>query len=245
MNLSTKRLARAAIVASIAALFATPAAANLVLNGSFETGIGAPAAGLSTSLGDGSTAITGWLITQSDHAGNIEWEGQGYSSLTTPAGSRFIDLTGNPDFQPRATIAQSFATQLGATYRLTFIAGVNNSNGAFAGPVGVQVGVGDHVQVFSDIESTHTGPNNVWTPETYDFTATSALTALSFLGSQGINYIGLDDVDVELVRAADPVTPVTPGTVPEPAAVGLFGLGLVAMGAQRRRARAAQVAALA
>ncbi len=215
-------------VASFAA--ASSAHANLVSNGSFETGTGAPANGLSRAVGAGNpTDIAAWLVTSA--GGNIEWEGQGYSGLTTPVGARFLDLTGNPDVFPRATISQTFATDIGSTYRLTFIVGVDNDVASFGGPVGVTVGINGQTTSFSNVNPT--GAGNLWTSETLDFTATGPATSLSFLGIQGTNYIGLDNVDVELIRAAAP--PTNPGVVPEPAPLALLGLGAIAALVARRR----------
>src|SRR5258705_12735230 len=74
----------------------TPARANLLANGSFETG---PAPGVSMQLNPGSTAVTGWTVTRAsiDYVGT-EW--------TAAQGVRSIALNG---LAARRT-SQAFAT---------------------------------------------------------------------------------------------------------------------------------------
>jgi hypothetical protein len=58
------------------------------------------------------------------------------------------------------------------------------------------------------------------------FTASSNSTLLSFLGTAGVQYIGLDNVSVDDLGGP---------TVPEPATILLLGSGLLLMGRMRRR----------
>src|SRR5690242_13851687 len=83
------------------------ARANLVINGSFEDG---PDPGVFTTLNSGSTAITGWTVTN----GSIDYIG----TYWQPAdGARSIDLDGN---SPGTIAQQTLATLSGQTYLVSF-----------------------------------------------------------------------------------------------------------------------------
>ncbi len=73
--------------------------------------------------------------------------------------------------------------------------------------------------LFTDA-ATHT--TSTWTSETLDFTATSSSTAISLEGSAGVNYIGLDNVDVECASSAGCGGGGT--AAPERATLSLLGL---------------------
>ena len=86
------------------------------------------------------------------------------------------------------------------------------------------------------IRALATTPNNDWYHESMTFTATGATTTLTLQGSAGFNYIGLDNVVVDLASAApgsvDPVA-----AIPEPSTWALMLAGLATFGgAARRRA---------
>jgi hypothetical protein len=69
----------------------------------------------------------------------------------------------------------------------------------------------------------------VWNLETFGFTATSATTTLSLIGktTAGGDYIGLDNVDVEVGTA--------PAPVPEPATYTLLLTGMSLLGCVARK----------
>jgi choice-of-anchor C domain-containing protein len=82
------------------------ASANVIVNGSFETG---PAPGVSLNLASGSTAISGWVVTPS----NIDYVG---TEWTAAQGQRSIGLNGDAT----GGIAQTFASLPGARYSVRF-----------------------------------------------------------------------------------------------------------------------------
>jgi choice-of-anchor C domain-containing protein len=97
------------IVAAVAAfgLHAT-SGADMIANGSFETGPSMPTGTM--MLANGSTAVTGWVVSSGDvdYYDVTFWE--------TEDGSRSVGLNGD---QPGA-IAQSFATSPGTAYTVSF-----------------------------------------------------------------------------------------------------------------------------
>ncbi len=72
---------------------------------------------------------------------------------------------------------------------------------------------------FTDSAATTT---STWVPFSLPFTATSASTAITLTGAAGVEYIGLDNVDVELVGGP-------PDGVPEPGTYALTALGFGAL----------------
>src|SRR5664279_3424060 len=100
---------------AIALMAGVPAQANLLTNGSFETG---PNPGGFTNLAAGSTAITGWTVST---PGNIDYVG---SLWVAANGSRSLDLEGSAGTCAVPTncpggIEQSFATTAGTQYTVT------------------------------------------------------------------------------------------------------------------------------
>jgi hypothetical protein len=208
--------------AAVAALLATlpPARANLISNGSYEVASADSSlpTGNGTELGDGSTAIAGWTVTGSN---TLTWlpNSNGFN-VSTPYGSYFLDLTGASDRTPFAGVEQTIATTPGATYALSFALGVNQSVSYDAGPVTVSASAGLTSGLFTVNPA---GSGNIWTMETQDFTAAADTTLISIVGSVGADYIGLDDVSVDLIQA-----------VPEPTALALFAAALAGLCCIRR-----------
>jgi hypothetical protein len=222
---------------AVTVLFAPQAHADLVTNGSFETGTNPPTAGNNTSLSVGSTAITGWTVVDgsgnpsgnTDH--NLLWIGNGAFGLSTPFGTDFLDLTGTSDATPFVGVTQTLATVAGQSYALTFDLGVESpaNGGPFAGPITVNVSTGASTTTLTDTgtSGTTTSDGTVWTDETLDFTATSAATAITFIGETGDQFIGLDNVSVNGTGSPPP------NPVPEPAALALLSSALLGLGAIR------------
>jgi hypothetical protein len=160
-------------------------------------------------------------------------------NITAQNVSYALDLTGYTNGAPYAGVQQSVATTSGNTYALTFYLGAE-INGV--GTYSIQACGGSTCQTFSVVIATATSgsPQNSWTFETLDFTAISASTLISLLGtnSGGVQeYIGLDNVS--LVDTGVSATPL-------PAALPLFASGIAAMGLfgwRRKRKNAAVVAA--
>jgi hypothetical protein len=193
------------------------AGTNLVTNGSFESGTFVPTDGnYSDILNPGSTAMTGWTVVDTANA-QVAWDGPTNPyGLTASNGSYFLDLTSDRDAPPYGGVTQTISTVAGGNYVLTFDLGSSLQYGV---PDGLTAYAGATSELFSSTSSGY----NVWTTETLDFTATSSSTVLSFIGAFGGEYIGLDNVDVQLV--------------PEPAALGLLLVGMTAVGVASRRRR--------
>ena len=90
---------------------AVPAHANLITNGSFETGAYVDNGSGFMNLNSGSTVIDGWLVS----TGNIDWIG---SLWQAGEGTRSLDMTGTNTGGISAST--SFATIIGQLYHLSF-----------------------------------------------------------------------------------------------------------------------------
>lgn len=197
--------------------------ANLLTNGSFETGAFVDQGNNTNSPAVGSTVITGWTVT----TGSLSWISTPNPFSVVPSdGIKLLDLTDYRDAPPYAGVTQDIATSVGAQYRLSFDLG---SSDLYGRPVSIGASAGSAASVFSS--SLLASGNIVWERQTLDFTALSSTTTVSLTGLVGRNFIGLDNADVTFLAAA----------VPEPAtyALMLFGLGAVGAVARRRRDPAA------
>jgi Protein of unknown function (DUF642) len=196
-----------AFTALLAIATAGNAHANLVTNGSFETassGNSLPT-GNGESLANGSTAILDWTVFGGFTTDGLAWlsNGNGYGVSTT-FGNYFVDLTGYLDHTPHFGVTQTITTTPGATYALTFNLGVDQGTSHYGGPIGVTATAGSTSQDFSGYNPSGTG--NIWQSFTLDFTASSTSTAISLQGLQGDQYIGLDNVSVNLISTGVPET---------------------------------------
>ncbi|MGH6986434.1 MAG: PEPxxWA-CTERM sorting domain-containing protein [Caulobacteraceae bacterium] len=221
-----------ACVAVVALSAGASRAADLITNGSFETN--GPAAGSAPTEPIGSTAITGWTAinndgTTTDNGHNLIWIGNGGYGLDTPFGTDFLDLTGTTDTTPFSGVSQTVTTVVGQAYALTFYLGVYGAGGAFGGPISATANAGSASQTFTDPGGTGgtDASGTYWTPYTLDFTASAASTVISFVGTSGDEFIGLDNVSLN---------PTVSG-VPEPVAWALMlaGLGMIGFCMRRRR----------
>ncbi|MCC7435623.1 MAG: choice-of-anchor C family protein [Methanoregulaceae archaeon] len=191
---------------------ASAANAAFFQNGSFEVG---PNPGSFATKSAGDTSITGWVV-----GGNsIDYIG---SYWQASHGSRSIDLSGNNN----GSIAQTFDTVIGTTYRLTFdLSGNPDRRPTNPAEYIVNVSAGSLNSNFSYNDLTNTKANMKWKSFTTSFVATSTSTTLSFVAIHPTGAFGpaLDNVAVQ--------------AVPEPFTMGL---GLAAAGAfVRRRMKAA------
>jgi len=214
-----KSLNLACLIAAVVFLPASAGAAAIT-NGSFETGSFVADANGADVLPNGSTAIDGWTVMggPSPPSGALAWIGSSNTfGLSASQGSFFLDLTGDNNGPPFGGISQTIATTVGQTYLLTFDLGSSTTYGV---QDGVNVLAGNRANLF--FTSTNTTSSNLWQAESLTFTANSLTTTLLFQGSQGTQYIGLDNVAIS--------------DVPEPLTLSLFGIGLAgAAGIRRRR----------
>jgi hypothetical protein len=211
---SSHRLSRFALCTLV--LCAAGAHANLLVNGSFESGTFNPPSAATMSLAPGSTAISGWTVVNDVAA----WIGTGNPwGLSANDGARFLDLTDYSTGAPFGGVAQAIATLPGASYRLSFDLG---SSTFWGRPDAITASAAGQSATFT---SPGTGTNNDWQHVSMLFTASSNSTTVQLLGVAGHQYIGLDNAAVDLVS--------TP--VPEPQTWASMVGGLVCAGAWLRR----------
>ena len=195
---------------------ATSAGAAAFTNGSFELGVD-PGSTFVT-LGNGSTGITGWVVggDSIDYIGGY-WQAED--------GSRSVDLSGNAN----GSVSQTFDTLAGHSYVVNFFLAGNPDGGPAAK---VAITSADGTQLQSNI-FTVTGSDSRtsmgWKPYSYDFTAATNSTTLTFASATGTAFgPALDNVSV--------------AGVTEPATWAMMLIGFGGLGAalrSRRRSAAA------
>ena len=135
--------------------------------------------------------------------------------LSAQDGNRFLDLTGYITGAPFGGVTQTIATNVGQQYDLSFFLGSYTQ--VWGGPpVAIVATAGSTSHTFTVSTTSNT---STWTPFSMLFTATSANTTITLTGSAGAEYIGLDNVSVDIASA-----------VPEPESWALMMLGLGLLG---------------
>jgi hypothetical protein len=217
------------------------AAANLLVNGSFEDPVQGGPLFATFNIPAGSTQITGWTVVQ----GNVDLTNT-CCYARSYAGSQAVDLIGDSNGTSGVFggLSQTFATTQGQEYRLTFA--YSHNNGTYSPDYAVQVTVADANAPGNSVLSAEASQAYYWNwhsqaDDVYDlfsqtFVASSSSTILTFMDTRGGFNAGiyLDDVSVEVVTAA----------VPEPSTWAMMVLGFTGVGfmTYRRRKPAALAA---
>jgi choice-of-anchor C domain-containing protein len=201
------------------------AATNLITNGSFELGTNP---GVFTSLVKGSSAITGWTIGGS----SVDYIGTYWQAAD---GVRSLDLSGSTakNGSYAGSVSQVFDTAAGHTYNVSFYLAGNPDGNPLTKIAVSRANDGldpaaDPLQLYTNtftvLPGTNTRTNMGWKQYSFQFTAVSAKTKLTF--ESGVNTpfgAALDNVSVL--------------GVPEPAVWGMMiaGFGIVGFQSRRRR----------
>ena len=210
--------------AATALILSSSVNASLIINGSFEGGSPSPPDGSFITLDSPNTSIEGWTVT----GGSVDWIHSNYWNASN--GLYSLDMSGLSAGTIEST---SFATVIGQEYLLTFdIAG--NFAEKFWGtdPTAItmemNVDVGNTVSTLftSNWFDTYSYQNMGWIEQRLIFTATDTLTSITFTSLEDKGYgAALDNVSVT-------------GVVPVPAAIWLFGSGLLGLVGFARRKKA-------
>jgi len=216
-NTSAKLLVGAALVASSG----MASAVNVVKNGSFEDGKFVTNFQNVDTLNLGDTNLTNWTIINN----KVAWiQGGAQFGLSAKDGQKFLDLTDYANVAPNlGGVAQILTTTASTAYTLSFWVGSSNVFNAASAPV-IVLGVAG-INII--LASTPNISPDFWQMHTLNFTTPIGVagqsTALSFLGLQGVSYVGLDNVSVTVV--------------PEPGTMAMLFAGLAAVGTVVARKR--------
>jgi hypothetical protein len=246
-----KLLSIALLVSCVAAV---PAArANLIVNGSFETPLFPSSSScgpfndcLGYLVGDEIGAwfippspIGGWFVVGNGGApgksvvllldnnyDEPDTNSGGTLNFHVADGFHALDLTGEGNQGLTNGVKQTIASTPGHSYEISFYVGnqydLAPGYGATSS-IGFYIN-GGFVDAYSN--SANAVEDVTWQQFKYDFTALENLTTFAFLNNTpvGDNFAGLDNVVVSEVTS-----------VPEPASIGVFGLGAFVFAVARRR----------
>jgi hypothetical protein len=216
---------KASAIGVAAVLSSGIAHANLVGNGSFEAFTGLFGGDGGAQLTSTSTTLMGWTVVGGEIA---VLKTPNVYQLTAADGVNFLDLTGytNASF-PKGVTQTISGLSIGQSYTLTFETGIDNGStvGPYGGPISGTASFGGQSNLLTDSDS---GSGIQWHTFSFNFTATAVSEALTIVANNvppGGQYFGVDNVDLEAGGGG--------GTVPEPATLSLFGMGLAGMGLLR------------
>lgn len=202
------------IIFCLALFFSSSAHATLITNGSFENGAFSGNSQDVMTLATGSTSLTGWTIL----GPAIAWIGPTNPwNVMSQDGAYFLDLT---DYAPFANdgrgVQQTILTSAGSTYTLRYYLSAHSPNNFLS-----------EITATAGSTSQACSTTGLWRECSMNFTATGPSTEIRLVGTNGQDYIGLDNVSVTL---SDGQTP-----VPEPATYLPAGMILVSLARLRRR----------
>ena len=205
---------RTIALVALAALSVTASAANLLVDGSFES--------ITQSAGTWGTytSVPGWTVTKADgSATSTGLEVRNNVAGTAEDGKNFIELDGYEN----DAIKQSFTTVVGHEYEVSFW---------FADRAGVAASsLGFLANVSSGASSSGTGFGAIgdngaaWHLITLDFVAGSTTSIFSIKGTGTSDSLGTSFDNFSVIA------------VPEPGTMGLFAAGLAILGLSARRRR--------
>jgi hypothetical protein len=227
MNKMRKMMLRAGLTAMAIGAAIPAQAANLFVNGGFES-----PAGPDATFGAGAN-IGGWTVT-GDVANAVAYINTSYAEpgITFPShgGNYSIDITGFGNTGPNNGIFQTVSTTIGTRYDLRFWLGNQASFGGsnsifYTTPSIVRLEINGLSAGSPFVNALETSATVNWQLQKYSFIASSTSTKIAFLnGTPTVdNYAGLDDISL------------TTGAVPEPASWALMIAGFGLTGAAMRR----------
>lgn len=225
--------------AALAAALVFPqfAQANLLQNGSLETTTAVNQFNMVVCTPTtNATALTNWTV-----GGCIDIVPTSY--FTPSLGNYSVDLIGTPGL---GSISQTVATQVGHDYLLTFDLSfnpdtlTNEENDTRFTKVSA-IGATTQSQTYTNTLHARTANNMMWVTKVFTFTADSTSTTIklealmptglpsSFSPTNVYSGSVVDNLDLELVGQPQG------GDTPEPASLGVLGLGSLMMLKRRRK----------
>ncbi|MDN3919662.1 DUF642 domain-containing protein [Roseateles violae] len=206
----------------LASFGASAAGGNLLVNGSFEDIGGAALQGWGGyTFGAGySDTLAGWTIS----SGSVDVTVTGSAWGAAQDGVHSLDLNG----WESGVLSQQLQTQIGQSYQVSF-AFSRNASGAPDPAIALVTAGNAALQLSAPNDAGRFGSPYAmkWEQAGFQFTATEALTTLSFSASvPGNGGVYLDAVSVTALTAAP---------VPEPESYALMLAGLAAVGFIARR----------
>jgi hypothetical protein len=171
------------VLAAIAFAASSPATADLLVNGSFESPL-VPVGGFTNFLA-GSTSISGWTVVGIDSALVHESFTQSGIVFQAQSGDQYIDLAGVTSNSQSSGVVQSVPTTIGERYVLRFHVGSAQGGGFFvAATIDLRIDGGPRTSYTNPAT-----PSNqlAWQEFTVPFVATNASTQIAFFNGGAAN----------------------------------------------------------